>query len=523
MSLHAVFTDAETENLVLQVDDPFAIRDLIKESRTLDHAEFNVAVRWSFENVQALRDAGYDVPEREHEWPGPYKPFAHQLKMIAHRLRHQRCFDLSEQGAAKTAPSLWAADKLMKEGKIRKALILCPLSTVESVWQNEIFNVLMHRTCAVVHGTQDKRRKALSANVDFYIMNHDAVRLTFLRKLLRQKQDIDLMIIDEIGMFRDGGTEKFDALEKIVKAKPHARVWGLTGTPCPNSPEDAWSQCRIINPDGVPEHRGTWKVMTMLKETAFKWVARRGHRELVFKAMQPAIRFLKKDCLDLPPMMPPINLTARLTAEQAEAFKAMQAFQLAHIGDTAITAVHAADELGKLRQILCGVIKNTETGEYIDLGFAPRLAVLREAIEGAEAKALVIVPFKGIINRLAEEVAKFTTVGVLNGDVSVPKRNAIIAAFKNTDEPHVLLCHPRVMAHGLNLTEADRTIFYAPIFSNDEFSQVVERFNRMGQKNPMTIVRISTHFIEREIYAVVDKRGLDQQAILSLYRQAIAA
>lgn len=519
--------DADAESIVLRVDDPFMIRDLIRESRTLDHEEWNIAVRWTPENVQALRELGYDVPDVEHKWPGPFTPFAHQLEMIDFRLKHTRCFDLSEQGAMKTAPSVWAADYLMKQGKIRKALVICPLSTMELVWQKEIYTLVMHRTCAVVHGSRERRERAIDADVDFYIINHDGIKLGWLRRLLRARTDIDLVIVDEGGMFRDGTTDKFKALEKMLHEKKgyfkDARVWWLTGTPCPNYPTDAWSQVRIINPDNVPEWFGAWKTQTMVQVSNFKWAKRRGAEKLVHAAMQPALRFLKKDCIDLPAVLPPISLRAELTAMQVQAFKAMQQQQLATIGDREISAVHAADELGKLRQILCGCVRDTATGEYIDLDFGPRVKVLREAIEGAEAKVIVIVPFKGVINRLAEEVQKFTSVGVINGDVPRNKRLAIIQSFKETDTPHVLLCHPRVMSHGLNLTEADRIIFYAPIFSNDEYEQVIERFNRMGQARKMTIIRIVAHLIEQEIYNTVDDKGINQKSILNLYRAALAA
>ena len=380
----------------------------------------------------------------------------------------------------------------MNEGKLQKVLILAPLSTLETVWQHDIFSVLMHRTCAIVHGTKERRERALGANVDLYILNHDAIKIRWLRQALAKRKDIGLVIVDEGSMFRDGSTQKFKVLEKLIR--PDQLVWWLTGSPCPNEPTDAWSQCRIVNPTGVPEFAGHWKAQTMLKITDFKWAPKRGAQQMVFEAMQPAIRFLKKDCLDLPEVLPPINLKCGLTDLQVKAFKAMQAKQRAEIGDREITAVHAADELGKLRQILTGVCRDTETGDYLDLGFGPRLQVLREAIEGATAKALVIVPFKGVIGRLAEEVAKFTTCAILNGDVPAGRRNRIIHDFKTTDTPHVLLCHARVMAHGLNLTEADRTIFYAPIFSADENIQVIERVNRSGQKNVMTIIRIGATF-----------------------------
>jgi uncharacterized protein (UPF0335 family) len=77
------------------------------------------------------------------------------------------------------------------------------------------------------------------------------------------------------------------------------------------------------------------------------------------------------------------------------------------------------------------------------------------------------------------------------------------------------------MAHGLNLTEADTLIFYAPIYSNDETQQVVERFNRVGQTRKMTIARIGAHALEWSIYGLIDSRKISQDSILDLYRRTI--
>ena len=70
-----------------------------------------------------------------------------------------------------------------------------------------------------------------------------------------------------------------------------------------------------------------------------------------------------------------------------------------------------------------------------------------------------------------------------------------------------------VMAHGLNLTEADTLIFYAPIYSNDEFQQVADRFNRAGQTRKMTIVRIGAHPLEWDIYRQLDGKATTQNSI----------
>lgn len=509
---------AETQSVVLNVPDPFFIRTLIPTSKTLNHDEYNVAVKHTLEATQVLRNLGHDVPSpilSNYKWPGKYKPFAHQRVMAEFLTLHQRAFNLSEMGVGKSAASLWAADWLMESGHVRKALILSPLSTLERVWQNDIFDVLMHRRAAIVHGSREQRKQALSLDVDFYILNHDGVAITEIADEIRRRPDIDLVIVDEASMFRNHDTRKFKALARMLR--PDMRVWLLTGTPCPNAPTDAWALTRLINPSRVPPFFGTFKRQTMMQVTQFKWAPKPDAYALAYEAMQPAVRFRKADCLDLPPVVT-LDRDCILTKEQREVFHSMRSLMQAEAKERQITAVNAADKINKLRQILCGAIKDPKTDDYVTLPFGPRLEVLLECIENASAKVIVIVPFKGIIQPLAKEVSKYHSVAVLNGDVSPRMRDKIVRDFKSGPDPHVLLCHPKVMAHGLNLTEADTLVFYAPIYSNDEFQQVTERFNRAGQTRKMTIVRIGAHPVEWQIYKMVDGKKLTQDNILSLYQ-----
>lgn len=521
-----------TGALLLNVPDPFEIRALIPQSRTIDgHPDYNVACRHTADIAQLLRNLGHTIPPpslRTYRWPGKYKPMDHQREMVRFHIENPRGFNLSEMGTCKTASTLWASDILMEEGTIQKVLVLAPLSTLERVWMQDIFDVLMHRNAAVVHGTREQRRKALAANVDFYLLNHDGVAIDEIAGIIRKRKDIGLIIVDEGSMFRNHTTDKYKALARMLR--PDQRLWWLTGTPVPNAPTDAWAQARIVNPATVPQFFGTFKRLTMTQLTQFKWAPRAGAEKLAFDALQPAVRFMKSECLDLPPVTT-INLTAGLSPEQTSTFKAMRTLMAADMKGGQITAVNAADKIGKLRQILCGVVKSPELGygDYVALPHTPRLNTLRGAIDAASAKVIVIVPFKGIIQTLEKELTQPTdrkmkayTVGVLNGDVTINARNKIITNFKTTTDPHLLLCHPKVMAHGLNLTEADTLIFYAPIYSNDEFRQVIERFNRAGQTRKMTIVRIGAHPLEWQIYSMVDTRQITQDNVLNLYK-AIAA
>ena len=520
-----MFVHDATKTLVLQAPDPLYIRSLIPRwSRTLGPTpDGNIAVRHSLETVKLLRNIGFDAPSpilSQYKWPGKYTPFDHQYVMADFLTTHDRCFNLSDMGTGKTFSTLWAADYLMSIGLVKRALICAPLSTIQTVWQQDIFDVLMHRSCVIAHGSAQKRERAFNSDADFYIVNHDGMALKDVAQLVRRRTDIDLIILDEASFFKNHGTDKYKFLNWVLEKKP--RFWCITGTPAPERPDDAWAICRMVNPSSVPKFKGAFKRATMMEVSRFKWVPRKGAEDIVFKSMRPAVRFLKSECMTLPPQTT-IKVQTRLTKEQVDAYQQLREDMiLTSKGGTAISAVNAADQIAKLRQVLCGVIKDPKTGKYRLLQHKPRVDDLCGVIDQAAAKVIVIVPFKGIIRSLQADLeSRKYTVGMINGDVSPGMRNKIVAQFKSQTDPHILLCHPQVMAHGLNLTVADYTIFYGPIYSHDQYRQACERNNRAGQRLPMTVVRMAAHPLEWQIYRQLDNKGITQDNILGLYHSIV--
>jgi SNF2 family DNA or RNA helicase len=516
-----MFIDSASKTIVLDVPDPMMIRDALpRHSRLLNAPEGNIALKHTVDTTTVLRNLGVYVPSpigSQYAWPGKHTPFEHQEVMADALTTHMKIFNLSEMGTGKTYASLWAADYLMRIGKVKRCLIVAPLSTLELIWLQDIFDILMHRTAGVVHGSMDRRMEVLRTDLDFYILNHDGIKLTKVAQEIRKRKDIDLVILDEASDFRNARSTRYKFLAWVLEKKD--RFWPITGTPMPNDPTDAWALARLVNPNGVPKVFGAFKRETMTQVTNFKWVPKRGAEQTVFKALRPAIRFKKADCLDLPPVVT-INVQSQMTKEQRTAYDSMRDDMIIQLKSGEITAQNAADQIGKLRQILLGAFRDPTTGDYVVLDHAPRLAELERVIQGAVAKVLVVVPYKGIIRVLDQELkAKGYSTAVINGDVTKPQRIAIVRAFKSGPEPHILLCHPKVMSHGLNLVEADVTALYGPIYSNDQYRQLIERNNRTGQVNSMTIARIACHAMEWEIYRMVDNKEITQDNILKLYRQ----
>jgi SNF2 family DNA or RNA helicase len=500
------------------VQDPVKIKAVIPKYRDINFNGHNLAVKFGLDEVKVLNNLGIAAPSPilyDYNWPGRHKPWEHQKHTAAMLTLNKRAFVLNETGTAKTASALWAADYLMRIGKVKRCLIVSKLSTLERVWHEEIFSVLMHRSVLVLHTDRERRLERLAKEVDFYVINHEGLEI--IAGEVAKRKDIDLIILDEASEYRNAGTNKYKVLEALLKQRHW--FWPMTATPCPNAPTDAWALAKLVSPTLVPTYFNAFRRMTMFQSGPYKWIPKKDAYVTAFNALQPAVRFRKADCLDLPPVVTE-EREVELSPEQKKAYNAMRTKLVLDVAPGAIMAVNAADKINKLRQILCGAIKD-ETGNYIPIDHKPRLKVLLESIDLATAKSLVIVPFKGILQLLAKEVGEHHTCAVLNGDVSPKRRNEIITDFKTLPDPQVLICHPEVMAHGLNLTEADMLIFYAPIYSNDEAMQVIERFNRPGQTRKMTVIRMGAMPLEWDIYATLDGRQAGQESMLDLYKRYI--
>lgn len=518
-----------SRSLLLRAEDPLALRALIPMSRTLAHADYNLAIKHTLDATKVLRNIGLpDVPSpimSYYNWPGGLTPFDHQYAMAEFMTMHKRFFNLSEMGTAKTNGTLWGIDWLMREGRVRRCLISCPNQCTKLIWEKWINLTLMHRTCTVLTGSKAKRLEKIDEDHDFYIINHEGMCIADVRKALQAREDIDMLIVDDITL-RNVNTDRWRAFDAYMRSKPEERVGWLSGTPCPNAPSDVWAACKLVVPNNVPKFFGAFRraTMTEVNSEHHIWRPRPDGYKVAYDAMQPAIRFEKSKCLTLPPVTF-IDWECELTSEQKTAFKDMKNNSLMEdkrdeANGKPITAGNAVDRLLKLRQILCGCVKAPD-GSYTTLDHAPRAKLVLDAIGQASAKVIIVVPFKGIIYSLNDYLSKHTTVGLINGDVSLTKRTKIIEAFKDGADPHVLLCHPQVMSHGLDLTEADYLVIYAPFHSNDQYRQVLERFNRPGQVRKMTVVRISGHKLERAIYDNVDQNEMEQHNVLSLYRDIV--
>lgn len=422
----------------------------------------------------------------------------------------------------KTLSTLWAYDYLRSIGVLKKVIVVSPLSTLERTWADEIWQNFPHLECAVAYGSAEKRIAMLNRrDVDIYLINHDGLKVAGVVEALKDRDDIDLVILDEISQAaRNAGTDRYRALNTIINKQTPRWAWGLSGTPIPNKPTDAWAQCRLLVPDKVPAYFNRFRDMVERQVTQFLWVPRQNALDVVHDAMQPAIRFSRDDCVDLPPCQYVVR-QVELTTPQKKAYKDMLNKLKAEIEDGEVTAVNEAVKAQKLIQIACGSLYDDQR-DVLTVDAKPRLEAVREVVEECANKVIVFVPFVSVV----ESVSGFLqeaghTVECIHGSVSKGERDRIFTAFQKSDTPKVLVAQPAAMSHGLTLTAASTIVWYAPITSADTFVQANGRITRPSQKNNQLIVMIEGTEIERRYYDRLSRKQKTQGTLLDMVKGGV--
>jgi SNF2 family DNA or RNA helicase len=502
----------DNKALLLKLRNPEQVTTVIPKSKQLENNE--VVVYWGVDEAQTLRSLNIKAPspiEGRYDWPGKFKPMSHQRVTASFLTLNKRAFCFNEQGTGKTASAIWAADFLMKQGVVKRALVICPLSIMESAWRADIFSFAMHRTADVAHGTSAKRKKIIASKPDFLIINYDGVEIV--------RDDVvaaeyDLIIVDEATHYKNAQSNRWKALNSLVK--PNTWLWMMTGTPAAQGPEDAYGLAKLVNPTAVPRYFGSWRDMVMFKVSQFRWQVKDNATALVHRALQPAIRFTKDECLDLPDMTY-VKRNVELTKQQESYYNRLKQQMVMEVAGEAVTAVNAAVNMNKLLQISAGAVY-TDDGGAVEFDIKNRYAVLKEVIDESSRKVLVFVPFKHVIDVLHNRlVADKVTTEVIRGDVPASKRTEIFHRFQTTPNPQVLLIQPQAAAHGVTLTAADMVVWWAPTPSLEIYAQANARVHRTGQTHKCTVVQLQGSGVERRVYALLDSKIDVHTKLVDLY------
>jgi SNF2 family DNA or RNA helicase len=472
------------------------------------------------DEAKVARNLGIQIPSpilTRYDWAGS-KPWQIQQTTAALLTESARCYVLSSMGCGKTRAVLFAADYLIRTGQARRMLVCAPLSTLTPVWEKEIFTLFMRRySVNVLHGSRDKRLELLSRHATIDIINHHGLKV-ILPELTAAGYDI--VVLDELAVYRNKRTDLWSSVNTVLTSKPGVKyTWGLTGSPTPNAPTDAWAQVRLLTPERTTRTFSAFQDRTMRRVSTFRWVPKPEANGVVQEAMQPSVRYSREDVMELPPSFV-VERAVTLEAEARKAYEMLynKARMITLQGDS-VSAVNEGVLQNKLLQVSCGFLYTDKHTVYA-LPNKSRLNALDEVLNETDRKVLVLVPFLHALTGVATHLrAKSHDIAVVHGGTSRVQRDKIFTEFQSQASPRVIVAHPQTLSHGLTLTEANVIVWYSPVQSLDIYEQANARINRPGQTSKTLIVHMVATYVERATYQRLQQKQRMQGVLLSLFKQ----
>ena len=505
-------------SLSIKTQNPKTVTDVIPKSKQISNDE--VIVNFGLGEVHILNNMGIkDVPSpmrTQYNYPGMYKPFAHQRTTAEFLTLNRRAFCLNEMGSGKTNSVIWAADYLMNLGVINRMLVVCPLSIMDAAWRKDLFKTAMHRSVEIAHGSREKRAQVIKSSAEIVIINFDGVEI--VEKEIAEG-GFDLIVVDEATHLKNVSTRRWKVMNRLVT--PSTWLWMLTGTPAAQSPVDAYGLIKLVNPKNTPRAFNAFRDMVQVRTSQFTFKNRPDAEQIVHRFMQPAIRFTKEECLDLPELTYQTR-DVPLSPQQDKYYKLLKKEMLMSAAGEEITAANAAVALNKLLQLSSGAVYS-DNGEVIEFDVKSRAAELLDIVKEASHKTLVFVQFKHTI----EIVEKILTdegysVGVVHGGINANKRAQLFDQFQHPlGDPQVLVIQPQAAAHGVTLHAANTIVWWGVTLSLETYKQANARIHRAGQTNKCSVVHLVGSPVEKKVLNVLEAKGVAQSKLLDLYKDIV--
>jgi superfamily II DNA or RNA helicase len=400
------------------------------------------------------------------------------------------------------------------------SMVVCPKSLLGN-WRSEFERFAPSIKVTVVSGSG--REKALES------MDANSVIITSYPLISRdlahyQKQDFELVLLDEASAIKNPDTEAAKALRSL-KAKAR---FAITGTPLENGVRDLWSVMTFALP-GYLGSRDNFKerfeqpIASSLASPAGQQAVAR-----LRKLIRPwFLRRTKKQVLrDLPEKIEQV-LWCDPSPAQAEVYR-----RVLEEGRDEIKAARRSGGQGgarmtmftvllRLRQVCCDLrltglppetLKGLDTDDLS--GKWPALQERLDAILETGGKVLIFSQFVQFLKLLRNHL-DVTDVPYCYLDGQTQDREGQVKAFQTQPDKRVFLISLKAGGYGLNLTAADHVILADPWWNPAVEAQAIDRAHRLGQQRVVHAFRLATRgTVEERILALqAKKRGLIEATV----------
>ncbi|MFO7173485.1 MAG: DEAD/DEAH box helicase [Bacillota bacterium] len=402
--------------------------------------------------------------------PPPLYPFQEEgARFLAERPAALLC---DEMGLGKSVQAIVALRSLLEEGKVRRALVLCPKGLVLDWarkfrrWAPELI------LCPMTGPARRRHHEWRYPRVQVYVAGYE----TWREDCEVVQPDFDLVILDEVQRIKNPRTQVAQAVQRI----PAPRRWGLSGTPLENRLGELVAIFSYLCPGLIPPGAGPREV----REAIAPYVLRRRKAEVL--TLPPKEH--REVWLDLGPR--------QREAYEAACSRAREALAVGETGRAQVLTL-----LTELKQ-LCNL--EPESGESVKLDF-----ILRElpAIQARGEKVLIFsqYPEKTLLPLLPRLMPYGACL--FSGVLSQWQREEVVRRFEEEEWPRVLLVSLRAGGVGLTFTRANHVYHFDQWWNPAAAVQAEDRVHRIGQHRPVTVTSLCTRdTVETEIARLLARK-----------------
>ena len=422
---------------------------------------------------------------------------------------------------------------------IKSVLILAPVRVAQYTWPSEIekwdslFN--LKSDYVVARDTNElKRIEAIYEDKRITIINHDMI--AWLRKVCWDKT-YDLIIVDESSAYKDQKTSRFRALRDFATEETSSKIIMLSGTPNPTSYTNLWPQYKIL--DGGQRLFNTYKryIKTFfffagdryyLKSRAVLPLGhpRQNENALWGLRAEDLIKELVKDITMSLTSIPSSNvelIEQTLTFElnksaQSELINIINEYEEKEQKDEngGLSIANKAVFVLKCHQVCNGAVYH-DNKKYSVI-HNDKLNLLEDLLESIKESdndnVMLMYQFEHDKARILKHFGEKYGIELFND------RKGSIERWNNK-EISVMLCHPKTMAHGLNLQEGGHTVIWFGLpFSLELYLQSNARLARPGQSETVRIYRLASNSdVDQEICKRLHMRQSMMQDFVNYFRR----
>ena len=428
---------------------------------------------------------------------------------------------LMEMGTGKSLTAIAITGALSQAGRIRRVLIVAPLSIL-GVWEEEFQKfAAFPYALAVLSGSSARKLDTLrhmnGTALQVVVVNYESAWR--LEKALTAWHP-DLIIADEGHKIKTHNIAASKAMHRMG-AKASYRLL-LTGTVITNKAIDVFSQYKFLNPAIYGNS------FYAFRNRYFDMVGYGNHTPVLKKSMEGELteklhsisyRATKAECLDLPETTDVIR-QVELEPAALRIYRGLVKESYAELANGEVTATNILTRLLRLSQLTGGFLGNDET-VAVEQVSAAKLSALEDILDGAiaEGKKLVIIArfipeIKAICKLLEKRGLGYSCI---TGEVK--NRDEQVARFQKEPEVMAFVGQIATAGLGITLTAASTMVFYSLDYSMSNFEQTKARIHRVGQRMPCTyLYLVARGTVDEKVLAALESKADLARTLVDDYR-----